>query len=104
MITVLLTGATSGIGRAAAVQLARAGCRVLAVGRDPAKTARIAGEIRADAGTGEVVAMAADLGLFAMTRVLAKRGVAINIVDPGLVMTPYQERAGFGLRVAIKLF
>lgn len=50
----------------------------------------------------------AKLGLFAMTRILAARladrGIRVNIVDPGLVMTPYQQRAGFGLRVAIKLF
>jgi NAD(P)-dependent dehydrogenase (short-subunit alcohol dehydrogenase family) len=203
MKTVVLTGGTSGIGRAAAVQLARAGSRVIVVGRDDAKTARVAAEIRSEAQAGEVVPVAADLaslaavralpaklpdaidalvlnaatsawgterqvtadgfellfatnylapfllarllgertkrivvvgarlmgahwsfddpnlatgwtptrattqaklGLYAMTRVLAKRGATINIIDPGLVNTPYQQRADFALRAAIKLF
>ncbi len=37
--TVLVTGATSGIGRAAAVALARLGARIIVVGRDPQRTA-----------------------------------------------------------------
>ncbi|MBZ9711803.1 SDR family oxidoreductase [Deinococcus multiflagellatus] len=48
--TVLVTGATGGIGLVTARELARQGERVLIVGRDPQKTGRVAGEIGA-AGT-----------------------------------------------------
>ena len=38
--TILVTGASSGLGRGAAVELARHGARVLLMGRDPAKLAQ----------------------------------------------------------------
>jgi retinol dehydrogenase-14 len=47
--TVLITGATSGIGFAAARELARRGARVVMVGRDPARTAEAAARVSADA-------------------------------------------------------
>jgi retinol dehydrogenase 14 len=47
--TVLITGATSGIGFAAARELARRGARVVMVGRDPARTAKAAEEANAAA-------------------------------------------------------
>jgi NAD(P)-dependent dehydrogenase (short-subunit alcohol dehydrogenase family) len=47
---VLITGGSSGIGRATAVQLADAGARVIIVARDPEKLAAVAGEIRGRGG------------------------------------------------------
>lgn len=58
MRSAIVTGATSGIGRAGAIALARAGHWVLATGRDPERGAEVA-ERLAEVGTGEF--LAADL-------------------------------------------
>ena len=47
--TVLITGATSGIGLAAARELAGRGARVVMVGRDPARTAEAVASVAANA-------------------------------------------------------
>src|SRR3979409_2391621 len=59
--TVLVTGGTSGIGRATAVGLARLGARVGITGRDIARAEAAAADIRAASTNDAVDAFAADL-------------------------------------------
>jgi NAD(P)-dependent dehydrogenase (short-subunit alcohol dehydrogenase family) len=68
--TVLVTGATTGIGRATAVGLATMGAHVAITGRDRGRTEDAAGEIRA-AGGGQVDVFVADLSSQAQVRRLA---------------------------------
>lgn len=58
--TVLITGGTSGIGRATALGLAKMGADVAITGRDPERTENAAREIRAAHG-GQVQVLVADL-------------------------------------------
>jgi NAD(P)-dependent dehydrogenase (short-subunit alcohol dehydrogenase family) len=68
---VLLTGATRGIGRAAAVDLAREGVEVALVGRDRERVAAVAREAEATGGGAPVHQHVADLTLMAEVRTLA---------------------------------
>jgi retinol dehydrogenase 14 len=69
--TVLITGATSGIGRATAVGLARMGAHLAITGRDHVRTEDAAREIRA-AGDGQVDVFIADLSSQSEVRRLAE--------------------------------
>jgi NAD(P)-dependent dehydrogenase (short-subunit alcohol dehydrogenase family) len=75
-MTALVTGATSGIGRAAALMLARRGAYVLVSGRDTARGDAVAAEIRADGGKADFVA--ADLADAASVRALARRAAELG--------------------------
>jgi NAD(P)-dependent dehydrogenase (short-subunit alcohol dehydrogenase family) len=69
---VLLTGATRGIGRAAAIQLASDGAEVALVGRDPERVQAVAVEARAAGGGAPVHEHVADLMSMAEVRALAE--------------------------------
>jgi NAD(P)-dependent dehydrogenase (short-subunit alcohol dehydrogenase family)/carbon monoxide dehydrogenase subunit G len=69
----VVTGATSGLGRAAAEQLADLGARVVLVGRDPDKTAMVRREIVAATGNDHIAVAIADLSLLADVRKLARK-------------------------------
>ncbi|MGH7533015.1 MAG: SDR family NAD(P)-dependent oxidoreductase, partial [Gemmatimonadales bacterium] len=68
--TVLVTGATSGIGKITARELARMGARVLVHGRNPGKIEATITELRAATG-GELEGLVADLSSLAQVRRLA---------------------------------
>jgi NAD(P)-dependent dehydrogenase (short-subunit alcohol dehydrogenase family) len=67
---VVLTGATRGIGRAAAIELARQGAEVAVVGRDEARVGAVAEEAR-EGGHAEIHEHVADMTLMTQVRRLA---------------------------------
>lgn len=69
----LVTGATSGLGRATAKALAELGATVIIVGRNPEKTERVAASIRNETGSSKVRTEIADLSSMREIRDLASR-------------------------------
>jgi len=85
----LVTGASSGIGRAAAARLARAGAQVIAVGRDAARLDTVVREIgaRSEAEMADLAEPDQITGL--MRRVAARhRRLDILVVNAGLSNAP----------------
>lgn len=68
----LLTGATRGIGRAAAIELAREGVELAIVGREPERVKAVAREAQAVGGSAPIHEHVADLTLMAEVRALAQ--------------------------------
>jgi NAD(P)-dependent dehydrogenase (short-subunit alcohol dehydrogenase family) len=73
MTLVVLTGATRGIGRAAAVALAREGAELALVGREPERVQAVAREARAAGSGAPVHEHVADLLLMAEVRALGEQ-------------------------------
>lgn len=69
--TVLITGATSGIGLKASIAMARMGARVVMVGRDPSKTTQKVAEVRTASGNSMVDSLLCDLASQAQIHALA---------------------------------
>jgi NAD(P)-dependent dehydrogenase (short-subunit alcohol dehydrogenase family) len=69
--TCLVTGATSGIGKATAVRLAELGATVLAVARDRARGEQAAAAIRRRAPRAQVEVLTADISRLGQVRTLA---------------------------------
>ena len=75
---VLLTGATGGLGRAAAFQLAAKGARLTIVGRDPEKCARTVASIKQATGHGDVHGLHADLSTMSGVRAVGNTFRTVN--------------------------
>ena len=72
----MVTGPTSGIGRVAALELARAGASLALVCRDPERAEATRAQIVAETGNREVEVFRADLSSLAQVREVAERFLA----------------------------
>ncbi|HEY7912125.1 MAG TPA: SDR family oxidoreductase [Blastocatellia bacterium] len=71
--TAVITGATSGIGRATAIEFARAGARVVVAGRRKERLKELAGEIEAKGG--EALAVPTDVAVQAQVERLVEKAI-----------------------------
>ncbi|MFW5714010.1 MAG: SDR family oxidoreductase [Brevefilum sp.] len=106
--TVLITGATDGIGEETARQLAEKGARVLVHGRDREKAHQVQGEIAHATGNEQVEIVIADLAAMENVRALANEvrerveHLDVLINNAGVYMEEYVETPdGFELTFAV---
>ena len=95
--TVLVTGGTSGIGKATAVAMAAMGADVVVTGRDPERGGLAVEEIRAESTGGSVELILADLAVQAEVRRLAEEfrerhdRLDVLVNNAGLVLSERNE-------------
>lgn len=93
----LITGATSGVGLAAARQLARLGARLTLVARDETKAQKLVADLREESGNERIDYEIADLSLMSEVHALCDRLLAIGepidmlINNAGALFNPRQQ-------------
>jgi NAD(P)-dependent dehydrogenase (short-subunit alcohol dehydrogenase family) len=94
---VLITGGTSGIGKAAATALAAMGAEVVVTGRNKERGEKAVGEIRRGSGSEKVSLMFADLAVQAEVRELAEgfkerhERLDVLVNNAGLIQSKHTE-------------
>ncbi len=104
----LVTGATNGLGKVTALELAKLNATVVVVGRNPSKTEATVAEIKAISGNPSVAMLLADLSSMAEVRQLAEQFRAnydrldILVNNAGGVFSTRQETVdGYELTFAL---
>jgi NAD(P)-dependent dehydrogenase (short-subunit alcohol dehydrogenase family) len=87
--TAIVTGATGGLGKVVATDLARLGARVVLVGRDPDRTQALRSQLAERFGDAQVTAVVAD-----MASVASVRSAAATIADTAGVVDVVVNNAG----------
>lgn len=100
--TVLVTGPTSGLGRAATEQLAALGARVILVGRSDERLARLRDQLAALHGQDRFPTVVADMGSLASVRAAADRILATEprldvVVDSAGAIFPQRLESPDGI-------
>lgn len=103
--TAVVTGATSGLGRVASLELANLGARVILVGRNSEKLEQAVSEISEISGNPHVVGEIADLSLMSEVRDLAGRLLAHEpqihiLINNAAVLPTSRSETGEGLETA----
>ena len=105
---ILITGATNGIGKSAALDLAKMGAEVIIAGRNEKKTRRVLDELKAASGSDRLDMLIADLSSIEQIRRAADefRGryerLDVLLNNAGAIFPKYQESAD-GLEMTFAL-
>ena len=104
--TVLLTGATSGLGREAAAELARLGARVILAGRDQAKLERVHDELVLLHGEDRFPMLAVDMSSLVsigegVAQVLATEPRLDVVIDNAGAIFPTRQVSGEGIEATL---
>jgi len=108
--TAVLTGASSGIGKATALELARRGARVIMACRDVRKAERAVQDIRRHTSSGQLIVLKLDLASLQSVRDFAARVcqekyIHVLINNAGVYRHPYTlTEDGLDMNMAVNHF